>query len=60
MRTASGPLMSAALRLIATGVVNPKDLEQAPPRERSPWLLDLQGALMAPEPERARELAMAP
>jgi len=42
MRTASGPLINAALRLIATGQV-----------EHGPWMLDQHGFLLAPEVEYA-------
>jgi phosphoribosylglycinamide formyltransferase 1 len=47
MRTVSGPLVAAALRLIATGAI---DLDNLAARAQSdpPWLLDQQGCLTVP------------
>jgi hypothetical protein len=53
MREASGPLMSAALRLIATSAVDLDALESAAARETTPWLLTSRGFLFAPEVELA-------
>jgi phosphoribosylglycinamide formyltransferase 1 len=43
LRTASGPLMAAALRLIATGAVDLRAMAAAPPSW--PWLLEADGDL---------------
>ena len=49
MHTASGPLLSAALKLVATGAVDLDELADVDPRDSTPWLLDRQGFLLAPE-----------
>ena len=50
MQTASGPLMAAALRLIAAGAFNPDEAALEPSTARTTaWLLDEGGALTAPE-----------
>jgi folate-dependent phosphoribosylglycinamide formyltransferase PurN len=51
MRTAAGPLMAAALRLIATGAVDLDELASADSSSAPPWLLAADGDLMAPELE---------
>ncbi|HZR25656.1 MAG TPA: formyltransferase family protein [Vicinamibacterales bacterium] len=53
MRTVSGPLINAALRLIASGEIDLDARAAAPLDEHAPWLLDQQGALLAPELEFA-------
>jgi phosphoribosylglycinamide formyltransferase-1 len=53
MRTASGPLVGAALRLIATGAIDLDNLAASGGRSDAPWLLDQHGFLMAPEVEFA-------
>lgn len=53
MRTASGPLVNAALRLIATGGVDLDALAAAPSGDHAPWVLDQHGFLLAPEVEFA-------
>lgn len=53
MRTASGPLINAALRLIASGGIDLDALAAAPRADRGPWLLEQQGRLLEPEPEFA-------
>ena len=47
MQTASGPLMAAALRLIATGAVRLRDLAREPRADAGAWQLDEQGSLLA-------------
>jgi phosphoribosylglycinamide formyltransferase-1 len=49
MRTASGPLLAAALKLVSTGVVDLDELASVDPRDSTPWLLDRHGFLLAPE-----------
>jgi folate-dependent phosphoribosylglycinamide formyltransferase PurN len=49
MRTASGPLMAAALRLVANGTVDLDGLAAADAQRSTPWLLERHGFLMAPE-----------
>jgi phosphoribosylglycinamide formyltransferase 1 len=49
MRTVSGPLIAAALRLIATGAVDVDALAAADWRSNAPWLLDRHGFLLAPD-----------
>jgi folate-dependent phosphoribosylglycinamide formyltransferase PurN len=56
MQAASGPLMAAALRLIASDAVKLRDLAKARPAVARPWELDEQGSLLAP----ASELATMP
>jgi folate-dependent phosphoribosylglycinamide formyltransferase PurN len=51
MRAASGPLLEAALRLVATGAVDLDSLAVATAASSSPWLLSQHGFLMAPELE---------
>ena len=51
MRTASGPLMAAALRLIAAGAIDLDSVAAVEPADRTPWLLEQHGALLAPELE---------
>jgi folate-dependent phosphoribosylglycinamide formyltransferase PurN len=53
MRTVSGPLIAAALRLIATHAIDLDALRSAPPSDGEPWLLDQHGLLLAPELEMA-------
>jgi len=53
MRTVSGPLVGAALRLIATGAVDLDNLAASGGRSDGPWLFDQHGFLMAPEVEFA-------
>jgi phosphoribosylglycinamide formyltransferase-1 len=48
LRTVSGPLMSAALRLIASGRVDLDHAGAALPCERQPWQLDRDGYLIEP------------
>lgn len=56
MRTVSGPLMAAALRLVASGAV---DLDAIAARHEvaTPWLLDRDDYLVAPRHETAAALA---
>jgi phosphoribosylglycinamide formyltransferase 1 len=49
MRTASGPLVDAALRLIATSAVDLDSLATLAAGESTPWQLDRHGSLLAPE-----------
>ena len=49
MRTAAGPLIAAALRLVATGAVDLHALAERGPDVQSPWLLERHGFLLAPE-----------
>jgi phosphoribosylglycinamide formyltransferase 1 len=51
MRTAAGPLIAAALRLIATGAVDLGTLAESGASAQSPWLLERHGFLLAPEVE---------
>jgi folate-dependent phosphoribosylglycinamide formyltransferase PurN len=54
MRTVSGPLTAAALKLVATGAVDLDQLSLAHGRvPTSPWLLDRHNLLLAPEVELA-------
>jgi folate-dependent phosphoribosylglycinamide formyltransferase PurN len=48
MRTVSGRLVSAALRLVAAGVAD-LDALASPDRAHAPWLLERPGFLLAPE-----------
>jgi folate-dependent phosphoribosylglycinamide formyltransferase PurN len=48
LRTVSGPLTAAALRLVSTGAVDLRELSES--QEATPWLLDRLGWLHAPEP----------
>ena len=48
MRTAAGPLIAAALRLIATGAVNLDALAEGGADAQAPWLLERHGFLLAP------------
>lgn len=50
MRTASGPLMAAALRLIATGRIDLARIALQKPIESAPWELDRDGYLIEPIP----------
>src|SRR4051812_48830807 len=50
-RTASGPLLEAALRLVATGAVDLDALAAVAATDSSAWLLSQHGFLMAPELE---------
>jgi folate-dependent phosphoribosylglycinamide formyltransferase PurN len=50
MRTVSGPLIAAALRLISTGAIEPDAFADG---TRAPWLLDRHNCLLAPEVELA-------
>jgi len=50
MRTASGPLMAAALRLVSTGRLDLDRIALQHPAETSPWQLDRDGYLMEPIP----------
>ena len=52
MRTASGPLIAAALRLLATSAVDARALSEAPAIV-TPWLLDRHNGLHAPEVQLA-------
>ncbi|MBI3491788.1 MAG: hypothetical protein HY047_08415 [Acidobacteria bacterium] len=52
LRTVSGPLVAAALRLIATGAIELRELVLVA-GPSSPWLLDRHGFLLAPELEPA-------
>jgi phosphoribosylglycinamide formyltransferase-1 len=49
MRTAAGPLIAAALRLIATGAVDLGTRAESGADVQSPWLLERHGFLLAPE-----------
>jgi folate-dependent phosphoribosylglycinamide formyltransferase PurN len=49
LRTVSGPLLSAALRLIADSAVDLEALAKADAAVVSPWLLERPGFLVAPE-----------
>ena len=51
MRTASGPLVAAALRLIATGAIDLDALAAAGPNAGWAWVLERHGILFAPEAE---------
>ena len=53
LRTVSGPLMAAALRLIATRAIDLETLAGIGARGREPWQLDHQGFLTAPDVELA-------
>ena len=53
MRTASGPMLAAALRLVAGGVVDLDRLGSAAAVESVPWTLSQRGSLTAPELESA-------
>ena len=53
LRTASGPLLAAALRLIAAGAVDLDQLAAVDPKASAPWLYEHNGFLMAPEMEFA-------
>jgi len=48
MRTASGPLMAAALRLIATGRIDLDRVARDNPCDVAPWQLDRDGYLVGP------------
>jgi hypothetical protein len=50
MRTVSGPLIAAALRLMSTGAIEAETLSHG---THTPWLLDSHNFLMAPEVELA-------
>jgi phosphoribosylglycinamide formyltransferase-1 len=49
MRTVSGPLIAAALRLISTGGVDLDALATVRDRDYAPWLLERHGSLLALE-----------
>lgn len=49
LRTVSGPLLAAALRLIATSRLDLDGLAASAPSQGAPWQLDEQGYLRAPE-----------
>lgn len=49
MRTVSGPLLAAALKLVSSGAVDLDELAEVDPRDSPPWLLDRHGSLLAPE-----------
>jgi phosphoribosylglycinamide formyltransferase 1 len=53
MHTVSGPLIAAALRLIATHAVDLDALASATPSDGEPWLLEQHGSLLAPELDMA-------
>ncbi len=53
MRAASGPLVSAALRLVGSRQVEPELLAASLPSAVLPWDLDERGALASPPPFRA-------
>ena len=53
MRTASGPLIAAALRLIAARAIDLDALASAGPCTGAAWLLERHGFLLAPEAEMA-------
>ncbi|MFI5178146.1 MAG: phosphoribosylglycinamide formyltransferase [Vicinamibacterales bacterium] len=56
MRTVSGPLTAAALRLVATGAVDLDELALARSgAPNTPWLLDPHNFLLAPEVELAEQ-----
>jgi hypothetical protein len=52
MRTASGPLIASALRLVAHGVIDLDRMAAAVDRS-APWLLEKPGFLRAPDAEMA-------
>jgi phosphoribosylglycinamide formyltransferase-1 len=58
MQAASGPLMAAALRLIASHAVSMRELASARPAA-DPWRLDEDGSLIAPAAELTAMLALA-
>lgn len=49
MRTAAGPLMAAALRLIASGAVDLDELAACESSAATTWMLDQGGILLAPD-----------
>lgn len=50
MQTAAGPLMAAALQLLATGAFDADEAAAEPPAARTrAWLLEQHGSLIAPE-----------
>jgi phosphoribosylglycinamide formyltransferase 1 len=49
MRTASGPILAAALELIAAGAVNLDTLAAGGANSNQPWTLDRRGGVVAPE-----------
>jgi len=49
MRTASGPVLAAALELIAAGAVNLDTLAAGDVDSNLPWTLDRRGGVVAPE-----------
>ena len=51
MRTAAGPLIAAALRLIATGAIDLDAVAEGAADAQSPWHLERHGFLLAPEVE---------
>ena len=51
MRTAAGPLIAAALRLVATGAIDLTTLAERGNDAQPPWLLERHGFLLAPEVE---------
>jgi hypothetical protein len=55
IRSASGPLLSAALRLIARGHVDLDALAQRDPSSVLPWLVDERGRLTPPGAVRMSE-----
>ena len=59
-RTVSGPLVNAALRLVATGAVDLADLAGLARGVTRPWLLCEDGKLVAPHLEPAGARALAP
>jgi len=60
MQTASGPLMAAALRLLAAGLFNPDEAAHERPDARSTsWVLEEHGSLLAPDAAVAAAPALA-
>ena len=56
IRDASGPLLSAALRLVTDRRVDLDDLSAADPARVMPWLIDGQGRMTPPDALRIHEL----
>ncbi len=60
VQTVSGPLVAAALRLVATGAVDLYDPSLQRSGVNTAWLLDHDGVLQVPEFEPAGASALAP
>ena len=56
IRDASGPLLDAALRLVADGRVDLDELGASDPARIMPWLVDEQGRMTPPDAMRIHEL----